>query len=115
MSPVIGAIGLGAGLAGISAFSASRQASQQQAAARQAQQQDQMMQQQMQNAAQQQQIQLQQQQEMAAQQSAAQAQAAKLALGPVGDPSLKPPSTVSTSPLGDTSNPYLGRSRLLGN
>jgi hypothetical protein len=110
----IGAIAAGLGVAAITGMQASRQAAQQRKAAQDAQNQQNIQMQQAQ--AQQQQYAQQQQLAMEADKQKAdmaKAQASSI-IGPEGDGSLKGAQTISTSPLGDSTDPYLGRQRILG-
>ena len=108
MSPIIG-LGLGA----LGMMAQSRQAKAQNAAQESAQQSQNMMammaaqQQQQQNA-------MYQQQRMQDEQMAKQQSDAAKATIPLGDASLKGLGTIATSPLGDQTDPYTGRQRILG-
>lgn len=110
-----GGLALGALTAGASLISQNRQAAQQRAAQQQAQQQIQqqnnmaMMQQQQAD------FQRQQQDIQASVERAKQKALSDATIGAAGDRTPKPLATVATSPLGDTSSPYTGRTKLLGN
>lgn len=110
-----GGLALGALSAGASLISQNKQAAAQRAAQQQAQQQIQ----QQNNAAiaaqQQADFQRQQMDIQASTERAKQKALTDATIGPAGDRTPKPLATIATSPLGDTSDPYTGRTKLLGN
>lgn len=109
-------IALGAATAGLSAWSISRQRKAQQKVATEAARESFMQGQQTLAAAQAQDAAVRQQQTEFQQEAERRRQAAVASLGPASDlKALRGLATIATSPLGDTSEPNLGRRKLLGN
>lgn len=111
--PIVGGLALGGLGAGMSAMQANSQRRQQQAIQQQAQQQQMMQSMMAQQQAQQQQQQMEQQMQFDAEQSKKRAEQLKANVGPKVDSTPKGLSTIATSPLGDISQPTIGRRSLL--